>query len=71
MKYDVIAIGNAVMDVIAPVDEYFLSEMAIQKGIMQLVELERAEMLYHAMGNTGKSPAGPLPTRWPAAATLA
>ena len=58
MKYDVIGIGNAVMDVIAPVDDYFLSEMAIQKGIMQLVELERAEMLFHAMGEHRQIPGG-------------
>jgi sugar/nucleoside kinase (ribokinase family) len=58
VKYDVIAIGNAVMDVIAPVDDFFLSEMAIQKGIMQLVELQRAEMLYHAMGEHRQIPGG-------------
>ena len=58
MKYDVIAIGNAVMDVIAPVDDFFLSEMAIQKGIMQLVELQRAEMLYKAMGEHRQIPGG-------------
>ena len=34
MKYDVIGIGNAVMDMIAPVEDDFLTEMAIQKGIM-------------------------------------
>ncbi len=58
MKYDVIAIGNAVMDMIAPVDDFFLSEMAIQKGIMQLVELERSDMLYQAMGDHRQIPGG-------------
>lgn len=58
MKYDVIAIGNAVMDMIAPVDDFFLSEMAIQKGIMQLVEQERSDMLYHAMGEHRQIPGG-------------
>lgn len=58
MKYDVIGIGNAVMDMIAPVDDFFLSEMSIQKGIMQLVELERSNMLYHAMGEHHQIPGG-------------
>lgn len=58
MKYDVIGIGNAVMDMIAPVDDFFLSEMSIQKGIMQLVELDRSDMLYHAMGEHHQIPGG-------------
>jgi sugar/nucleoside kinase (ribokinase family) len=58
VKYDVIGIGNAVMDMIAPVDDFFLSEMSIQKGIMQLVELERSDMLYHAMGEHHQIPGG-------------
>ena len=58
MKYDVIGIGNAVMDMIAPVEDFFLSEMAIQKGIMQLVELDRSDMLYHAMGEHRQIPGG-------------
>lgn len=58
MKYDVIGIGNAVMDMIAPVDDFFLSEMAIQKGIMQLVDLERSDMLFHAMGEHRMVPGG-------------
>ncbi len=58
MRYDVIGIGNAVMDMIAPVDDFFLSEMSIQKGIMQLVELDRSDMLYHAMGEHHQIPGG-------------
>ncbi|WP_136635773.1 adenosine kinase [Pseudooceanicola onchidii] len=46
------------MDMIAPVDDFFLSEMAIQKGIMQLVELDRSDMLYHAMGEHHQVPGG-------------
>ncbi|RVV97038.1 adenosine kinase [Mesobaculum littorinae] len=49
MSYDVIGIGNAIVDVIAPADDNFLDHMGIEKGIMQLVERERAEMLYAAM----------------------
>ena len=47
--YDVVGIGNAIVDVISPADESFLELMGIQKGIMQLVERERGELLYAAM----------------------
>ena len=48
-KFDVVGIGNAIVDVISPVDDGFLALMGIEKGIMQLVERERGEMLYEAM----------------------
>ena len=60
MKYDVIAIGNAVMDMIAPVEDSFLTEMGIQKGIMQLIEMERSDMLFSAMGTHRRVPGGGL-----------
>lgn len=58
MKYDVIGIGNAVMDMIAPVEDDFLTEMAIQKGIMQLIEKDRSDMLFAAMGGHRRIPGG-------------
>tara|TARA_R110000737_G_scaffold270082_2_gene277288 strand:+ start:1399 stop:2385 length:987 start_codon:yes stop_codon:yes gene_type:complete len=57
-KYDVIGIGNAVMDIISQTDEVFLSEMAIQKGIMQLIDQDRAEVLYAAMPTRRQIPGG-------------
>ncbi|WP_238367533.1 adenosine kinase [Mesobacterium pallidum] len=48
-SYEVVGIGNAVVDVITHADDSFLDLMGIQKGIMQLVERERGEMLYGAM----------------------
>ncbi|SFR01294.1 adenosine kinase [Poseidonocella sedimentorum] len=48
-KYQVIGIGNAVVDVISQCDENFLDMMDIQKGVMQLIERERAELLYASM----------------------
>ena len=50
--YDVVGIGNAVVDVISHGDDSFLDNMGITKGIMQLIERERAEVLYAAMSNT-------------------
>ncbi|PYE83812.1 adenosine kinase [Pseudoroseicyclus aestuarii] len=48
-KYQVVGIGNAVVDVFARGDDSFLDLMGIEKGIMQLVERERGETLYAAM----------------------
>ena len=48
-KYQAVGIGNAVVDVISQSDDTFLSRMGIEKGIMQLIEMERAEFLYENM----------------------
>ncbi|KPN64385.1 Sugar or nucleoside kinase, ribokinase family [Aliiroseovarius crassostreae] len=47
--YKVVGIGNAIVDVLTTADESFLELMGIEKGIMQLVEKDRAEVLYGAM----------------------
>ncbi len=56
--YQVVGIGNAIVDVIAQCDDSFLDLMGIQKGVMQLVERERAETLYAAMGDRTQAPGG-------------
>lgn len=48
-KYQVVGIGNAIVDVFSQADDSFLGLMGIEKGIMQLVERERGEILYGAM----------------------
>jgi len=57
-QYQVVGIGNAVVDVISQSDDSFLDLMGIQKGIMQLVDKERGEMLYAAMTNRKQAPGG-------------
>ena len=57
-KYDVVGIGNAMVDVISHGDDDFLANMGITKGIMQLVERERAELLYGAMSDRTQAPGG-------------
>lgn len=57
-KYQVVGIGNAIVDVISQSDDSFLDLMGIQKGIMQLVEKERGELLYGAMTNRVQAPGG-------------
>lgn len=56
--YDLVGIGNAVVDVISHSDDGFLETMAIEKGIMQLIEQDRAEQLYEAMDDRVQTPGG-------------
>ncbi len=48
-RYDVIAIGNAVVDVIASCDEELIEELQLNRGGMTLVDEARADELYAAM----------------------
>lgn len=47
---DVVAIGNAIVDVLARSDDAFLAEHALTKGGMQLIDAATAESLYADMG---------------------
>jgi sugar/nucleoside kinase (ribokinase family) len=47
---DVVAIGNAIVDVIAHADEEFLVSHGMTKGSMQLIEADVAHALYDDMG---------------------
>lgn len=47
---DIVAIGNAIVDVIATTDEAFLESENLAKGSMQLISAERATDLYSKMG---------------------
>lgn len=49
-KYDVIAIGNAIVDIIGQCDDDFLEQHGAAKGHMQLVDSDRVSQLYDAMG---------------------
>ena len=57
-KYQVVGIGNAVVDVITQSTDTFLAEMGIEKGIMQLVETQRSEELFSAMDERVQTPGG-------------
>ena len=48
-RYDVIAIGNAVVDVIASCEEELITELQLNRGGMTLIDEARAEELYEAM----------------------
>lgn len=48
-RLDVVAIGNAIVDVIVPVEDEFLRENGVEKGVMTLIDQDRAASLYAAM----------------------
>ncbi|MCD2184090.1 adenosine kinase [Rhizobium sp. GN54] len=49
-QFDVLTVGNAIVDIIARCEERFLTDNAIIKGAMNLIDAERAELLYSRMG---------------------
>src|ERR1700737_2273083 len=49
-KYDVLAIGNAIFDVLVQTDEGFLSRHGMTKGGMALIDEARAASIYRDMG---------------------
>lgn len=48
--YDVLGIGNAIVDVIARTEDDFLVKHGMHKGTMALIDEPRAEAIYAAMG---------------------
>jgi sugar/nucleoside kinase (ribokinase family) len=51
-RFDVLALGNALVDVLAHTEEDFLVRQKLVKGSMQLIDEARAEYLYASMGPT-------------------
>ena len=49
-RYDVIAIGNAIVDVMAPCSDDLIEEFGMARGAMTLVDEQQAAELYDAMG---------------------
>ena len=47
--YDVAAIGNAIVDVIAPAPDAFIEAQGLAKGAMTLVDEAQSAALYAAM----------------------
>jgi sugar/nucleoside kinase (ribokinase family) len=50
IRYDVLGLGNAIVDVIARADDDFLVRHAMRKGSMSLIDEARAAQIYEAMG---------------------
>src|SRR6201995_3396633 len=51
-RYDVLGIGNAIVDVLARADDDFLVKHGMTKGAMTLIDEARATGIYDAMGPT-------------------
>lgn len=48
-RFDVVGVGNAIVDVIARVDDAFITEHDLTKAAMMLIDADRATSLYEAM----------------------
>jgi sugar/nucleoside kinase (ribokinase family) len=66
-QFDVLTIGNAIVDILAPTDRDFLAREGMDEGIMHLVDAERSAYLYGLMpadkrqvpgGSAGNTAAG-------------
>ena len=56
--YDVAAIGNAIVDVIAPASDQFLADQGLVKGSMMLIDDDRAASLYDRMAAAEEASGG-------------
>ena len=57
-RFDVLGIGNAIVDVLAHVDEEFLIRHDLVKGAMRLIDEVEAERLYESLGPTVEQSGG-------------
>ena len=48
-RFDVLTIGNAIVDVIAPIDPAFIAREGMTEGIMHLIDADRSSYLYELM----------------------
>lgn len=58
LKIDVLAIGNAIVDISARTEEDFIVNNGIIKGAMSLIDAGRAELLYNRMGTATETSGG-------------
>ena len=49
-QFDVLTVGNAIVDIISSCPESFITDNGIVKGAMNLVDADRAQLLYGKMG---------------------
>lgn len=49
-RYQVVGIGNSIVDILAHIEDDFLAENGVERGIMQLIDKPRAVELYSKMG---------------------
>jgi len=69
-KYDILGIGNAIVDVVAAVDDQFLARHDMHKGAMHLIDTDRADTLYSSMPPGKESSGGSVANSCAVAAAL-
>src|ERR1700689_4717414 len=57
-RYDVLGIGNAIVDVIAKTEEDYLLKQGMNKGTMALIDEQRAAAIYQVMGSAVEASGG-------------
>lgn len=70
VRFDVVGVGNAIVDVLAHADERFLEAQGLQKGSMTLVDEQTADTLYRGMGPAVEMSGGSCANTIAAAASL-
>ncbi len=69
----IVTVGNAIVDVIAHATDQFISDQGMMKNAMNLIDADRANILYDAIGPAtemsgrvcSKHGGGHCVTRWP------
>lgn len=57
-SFDVVAVGHAIVDVLAPTTDDVVASLGLAKGTMTLVDAERAEAIYGSLGAATKASGG-------------
>ncbi len=60
-RYDLVGIGNAIVDIIGRCDDAFLSKHDLDKGRMHLIDAKQADNLYAPTLPFPLSPVAPIP----------
>ena len=69
-RFDILGIGNAIVDVVSPADHNFLSKHGMHPGSMALIDADRAQTLYDTMPKGTESSGGSAANTCAAAAAL-
>lgn len=56
--HDLVAVGNAIVDILGQVNDLFIEEQGMRKGAMNLIDAKRASDLYHIMPASIESSGG-------------
>ena len=69
-RFDILGIGNAIVDVVSPADHAFLSKHDMHPGSMALIDAARADVLYAAMPDGRETSGGSVANSCAVAASL-